>query len=155
MKLTKGLDPFLCEFHTGDQLVGDAQPKRQDLRVKGPGVVRAHLEGSRYFTEMFKFIEDKGGSIWKDDIAFKFMLAPISAQPHYEELHGNSHEKFYNLLIQARMYHLWKLSTANGGFTLDELKAEFKETTLAEYMRPDRLSELLPELAEEIKDKRE
>lgn len=133
MKVTKGLCPFTCEFFEGAQLTGDASPGLQCL-----GVLRGHLEGNPYFEQFFKYIGNKEESIWKTP--FKFMLAPISAQPHYSKLHGHQDEELFNLIIQARMYHLYQLAFADREFSLDQLKSEFMTVKLSAYIHMERAS---------------
>ncbi len=131
MKITKGLCPFTCSFFGEGQLNGDASPGSTDQ-----GVVRAHLEGNSFFANFYKFIENGESSIWKT--SFKFMLAPLSAQPHYNELHGHEGEDFFNLIIQARMYHLYQLAFSDIEFSIENLKQEFMTKKLSDYIFLDR-----------------
>ncbi len=136
-KITMLLDPFLCSFMFENQLTGDSS-----VTSKEEASVRHHLEGNSFFEYMYEFIDhSQGTSIWKSFVKFKFMLAPISTPAHYYDLHDRF-LKAYNLIIQARMYHLYEITSSGREFSTQELMDEFQSRKIADYIKPEALKEI-------------
>ena len=127
MKITNGFDPLGCIFYEVDQTTDDPSPSRPR------GVVRGHLEDNPYVWEMIRSIDHTKETIWRDHVRYKFMLAPIRADLHYNKpLAGN--EMFFNPIIQARMYHLSQITSASQPLTPEQLETEFRTTKVAEFI---------------------
>lgn len=136
MKITNGFDPLGCIFYERDQTTDLAH-------WKFPlGVVRAHLTGNSFYWEMYAWIDHSAENIWKNNIEYKFMLAPMLARIHYKEPYV-SNELFFNIIIQARMYHLSQITSVREQLTIRQLSDEFSDTKISDYVKIEKFNKML------------
>jgi hypothetical protein len=93
MDITKGLDPFLCEFIKGEII----------LKKAFKSITRQHLDDDPSYNYIFYFHPGKRRY-------YRIKLAPIYWNPSHRSLHDSSGlNEMANDVVEARMKHLYEL----------------------------------------------